>query len=491
MLLAAPNLPATVIRRFRGKVPVIAVARGFDSMVIPLKDEGVLGRPYSTRDLTLVVDEVLLAPGVPASVKVTVCANHGNRGVREPRPARVPVRCVQLRRSPPAFGIARRGRPAHQSQTWLTEEEHRRRHLRVDRRAPLRERCRRPPGGLEGTHSRRAALLLFRRDGDGNSVRFPRHPRALSQAGALPMSIVPLVLFVALAAAPAAAAEPDPTALVAKLGSAEPAERAAATESLKSLGRVALPALQHAMKESDANIRERASLLWETIQRELMTRPSMVQLIGENRPLSAVLADLETQTGLTLQREQSAPDAVVALGEPALVTLWTALERLGLGGIYYHNPGEGRFPKLLPCKAPAPAFTSTNGPFRVSLRGLHLHRDRQLIRGPWVRIDRNGQWIFVPSEELKGETVTFFGGLSVMVEPRMWFTQERLRGSSRPATTLASRSSPTPPAFRPGPVTTHISPGTEAAAWRKCGPSSASGPWSTSAASPGCAALSR
>ena len=40
------------------------------------------------------------------------------------------------------------------------------------------------------------------------------------------MSIAPLVLFAALAAAPAA--EPDPAALVAKLGSAEPAERAAA-----------------------------------------------------------------------------------------------------------------------------------------------------------------------------------------------------------------------------------------------------------------------
>ena len=60
------------------------------------------------------------------------------------------------------------------------------------------------------------------------------------------MSIAPLVLFAALAAAPAA--EPDPTALVAKLGSAEPAERAAATESLKALGRAALPALQKAMK---------------------------------------------------------------------------------------------------------------------------------------------------------------------------------------------------------------------------------------------------
>ena len=55
--------------------------------------------------------------------------------------------------------------------------------------------------------------------------------------------------------------------------------------------------------------------------------------------------------------------------------------------------------------------------------GLHLHHDRQLIRGPWEKIDRFGQRIGVPSDDLKGDKVTFFGGLEVMVEPRMWFTQ--------------------------------------------------------------------
>ena len=87
-ILVAPDPPATVIRRLRGKVPVIAVARGSDPIVIPLKGEGVLGRPYSTRDLILVVDEVSLAPGAPAWVKVTVRVNRGgSRDVREARPA--------------------------------------------------------------------------------------------------------------------------------------------------------------------------------------------------------------------------------------------------------------------------------------------------------------------------------------------------------------------------------------------------------------------
>jgi hypothetical protein len=47
-----------------------------------------------------------------------------------------------------------------------------------------------------------------------------------------------------------------------------------------------------------------------------------------------------------------------------------------------------------------------------------------LIRGPWVRFDQSGHPIDVASEDLKGESVTYYGGLEVMVEPRMWFTQE-------------------------------------------------------------------
>jgi hypothetical protein len=78
-LLAAHDPPATVIRRLRGKVPVIAVAWGSDPMVIPLKGEGVVGRPYSTRDLTLVVDEVSLDPRAPAWLKVTVNLNRADR----------------------------------------------------------------------------------------------------------------------------------------------------------------------------------------------------------------------------------------------------------------------------------------------------------------------------------------------------------------------------------------------------------------------------
>ena len=156
-----------------------------------------------------------------------------------------------------------------------------------------------------------------------------------------------------------------------------------------------------------------------------MTRPSLVRLVNQDSPVEVVLKDLERQTDLTLELHQDPPHELVALHEPAAVSFWTALERIGLNGVYHQDPGKGKYPTLGLSKGPTWAFSSTAGSFRVSLTGLHLHHDRQLIRGPWTRIDRFGQRINVPGgEDLKGNSVTFFGGLEVMVEPRMWFTQE-------------------------------------------------------------------
>ncbi len=87
-VLVAPDPPGAVIRRLRGKVPLLVVTRSSDPVVIRLNGEGVLGKPFSTRNITLVVDETSLAPNGQVSVKVTIRANRGDRaaGVRpDPR----------------------------------------------------------------------------------------------------------------------------------------------------------------------------------------------------------------------------------------------------------------------------------------------------------------------------------------------------------------------------------------------------------------------
>ncbi len=236
------------------------------------------------------------------------------------------------------------------------------------------------------------------------------------------MFIVPLVVLAVLEAAPQAG--PDSTALVAKLGSAEATERASAAESLKALGREAIPALEKAMKAGDPGWLEHAAALWEAIERDLMGRASTVRLEDLGRPRAAILPGLEKQTGLALHLDQGAQQGQVASPGPATVPFWDALERLGLRGVYHQNPGEGKPTRLELRNDPTYQIISNSGAFRVSLTGLHLHRDNQLMPAPWVRIDGNGQRINVRSDDIKVEPVTFFGGLEVMVEPRMWFTQE-------------------------------------------------------------------
>ncbi len=76
-VLAALEPPGAKIRRLRGHVPVIVVTRRFDPLVVPLKGEGVVGKQFSTPDMSLVVDDLLPAPGARFSVRITIRAKRG------------------------------------------------------------------------------------------------------------------------------------------------------------------------------------------------------------------------------------------------------------------------------------------------------------------------------------------------------------------------------------------------------------------------------
>lgn len=237
------------------------------------------------------------------------------------------------------------------------------------------------------------------------------------------MSLVPSVLIALLSAVSAAA--PDPKALVARLGAADPAERDEAAASLVALGRDALPALVEAARGDDRDVGTRASAVWETIQRGRMTRPSLVRLDGRNRILKDVLSDLQAQTGMALRTDSAAPPGErIGVHEPEPVPFWAAVEGLGLNAVFYHQEARGRFPVLELRGVPPKAFTSVDGMFRVSLIGVHLHRDRQLVRGSGVQVDRFGDQVDAAREGPDGAITTYFGGLEVMAEPRVWFTQE-------------------------------------------------------------------
>ncbi len=70
--LVVPAPAGTVIRRLRGRVPVAVVARSLDPIVVPLQAPGAVGKLFSTRELTLVIDEATLTPPGPIAVKLTI-----------------------------------------------------------------------------------------------------------------------------------------------------------------------------------------------------------------------------------------------------------------------------------------------------------------------------------------------------------------------------------------------------------------------------------
>jgi hypothetical protein len=224
----------------------------------------------------------------------------------------------------------------------------------------------------------------------------------------------------------ALAIPPDAAALVSRLGSGTFAEREEAARGLEAMGRGALPALEAAMGSPDAEVRARALPVWDRIQRGLMVRPSMVRLEGGDRPLAEVVHSIGGQAGFSVEVAQQGPDRLVDAREPLPTPFWEAVERLGLRGGHFDivNPIGGHFPTLWFSAGSGVDYPSAiSGPFRITLKGLHDHRDRLLIGGPWLRIDEINQRIPIPRTAREREA-RFYLDLELMVEPRMWFTLE-------------------------------------------------------------------
>src|SRR4051794_29663936 len=183
-----------------------------------------------------------------------------------------------------------------------------------------------------------------------------------------------LSLLAALADAPGD--RRDPKAIVAALVSAEAAERDAATRALESLGRDALPALEAAIRGDDDALSERATPVWEAVQRVVVTRPLLVRLEGAGGTPAELAAAIRAQTGMTVEVRQVRHNEPMGVVGPEPVPFWEAIGRLGFSQAYEQSPGEGQFPKVQVNDQPVWRFVSTSAPFRLVLTGLHWHRDR-------------------------------------------------------------------------------------------------------------------
>jgi hypothetical protein len=222
-------------------------------------------------------------------------------------------------------------------------------------------------------------------------------------------------LLLTIAALLESADDPDPTALIRRLGSERFAERVEATKALEKLGSAALPALRAAKGSDDPRVRVRVEALLKTLDRgadlDRLTRPTLIKLDFRDRPLAEVVDELNARhkLGLTLQfgplpdrgmmmfggpspaqkaKEDAVRSRLITLEAPETLPFWQAVDRLCEAGQLQpdlHPQGRfgltsGRF--LLFSGMGGTKLTSDSGAIRVEVVGLHSTFESDFVGTP-------------------------------------------------------------------------------------------------------------
>jgi hypothetical protein len=191
--------------------------------------------------------------------------------------------------------------------------------------------------------------------------------------------ILPLVILVIIAGAFLSRAdEADPKTvsieeLITRLGNSDFAEREKSAKTLQARGPSVLPALRKALKHQDAEVRRRVEELIPILEAVAAIAPKRVTLPAEKQPLSAILKEIEKQTGYTVEEDERNDDNRFAF-EMKDVPFWEALERIRreTGCIIVERNSAGKF-SLKKSKAKKP-FVVTAEAFRLELIWLEEHR---------------------------------------------------------------------------------------------------------------------
>ena len=125
---------------------------------------------------------------------------------------------------------------------------------------------------------------------------------------------------------------PDPRSLIDQLGSARFADREAASEALQRLGREAFPALKDARKNLDPEVKNRAEVLLDTIEQNMLIRASIIPFEGSDLTVSRVVEEIDRIEGVKIPLAEEASTrrkkSVAPLAEG--VSFWQAADLLGL-----------------------------------------------------------------------------------------------------------------------------------------------------------------
>jgi hypothetical protein len=222
-------------------------------------------------------------------------------------------------------------------------------------------------------------------------------------------------------------ADPDPHSLVARLGSARYAERESASSALEKLGQEAFPALRAARKDPDPEVKNRAEVLLDAIERSMLTRAVTIDLAAGRQDASEVIARLSKAEGVAFQvgepPDRDGKSRTFTLRSPLTLTFWQSLDRLGLSLQWDQDTDFGRpitrrppTARLVTSSDPPRTPTSDYGPFRLIARGASVGREASPFE-PGFR----GAGIFPPQQPRARHerAVELSIPVEVLIEPRL------------------------------------------------------------------------
>lgn len=190
----------------------------------------------------------------------------------------------------------------------------------------------------------------------------------------------------------------EPRGMIERLGSPRYAEREAATSALEKLGPTAFPALKAARNDQDPEVKNRVTLIHDSIERSLLTRPTVVHLDARRYTVAELADKLSECQGIPIGVGDSADLALPALARASLnlgkaedIEVWALMNRLGLTYQWEFEAANdfGRPPvrraaavKLVPRPA-GEIRTSDAGPFQVVLnQARYAAENPVLFEGP-------------------------------------------------------------------------------------------------------------
>ncbi len=242
----------------------------------------------------------------------------------------------------------------------------------------------------------------------------------------------------------------DPAELVKQLGSARYSERQEAFDQLGKLAGDALPVLRAAASSTDAEVRVRVSELIDQIESRILVEPTLVTLDFRDRPLAEILSALGERSGTNLvlfpEVAGGPGDRRFTLESEKPVSFWEALERvcgmaqLQIQAMPIQVAGLTRAanrPTLQLTASTEPSGPSAiSGPFRASVVGVSVHRDRTFggggIPGGGVFVNANGQPMRVMPKKVDGApgrtSESFSVGVQLAAEPRLSLQQRGICG---------------------------------------------------------------